>query len=60
MARCANVVLGVAASEHGLRSGAMASRIAQLTVIDILFTTLAARNYQRTTQLFARNYYEQG
>ncbi len=38
----------------------MASRIAQLTVIDILFTTLAARNYQRTTQLFARNYYEQG
>ena len=60
LARCANVVLGMAASEHGLRSGAMASRIAQLTVIDILFTTLAARNYQRTTQLFARNYYEQG
>ena len=52
-----DVALCVAASEHGLRSGAMASRIAQLHVVDILFTVVALRDYDAASQRFAGNYH---
>ena len=44
----ADHVLTTAARETTYRSGAMASRLAQLTVIDCLFVAVAARNRTRT------------
>jgi DNA-binding MurR/RpiR family transcriptional regulator len=44
----ADYVLTTAARETTYRSGAMASRLAQLTVIDCLFVGVAARNRART------------
>ncbi len=52
-----DVALCVAASEHGLRSGAMASRIAQLHVVDVLFTVVALRDYDAASRRFAGNYH---
>ncbi|GAB3814447.1 hypothetical protein GCM10027605_59910 [Micromonospora zhanjiangensis] len=40
-------VLTTAARETTYRSGAMASRLAQLTVVDCLFVGVAARNRTR-------------
>jgi DNA-binding MurR/RpiR family transcriptional regulator len=40
----ADHVLTTAARETTYRSGAMASRLAQLTVVDVLFVGVAARN----------------
>lgn len=44
----ADHVLTTAARETTFRSGAMASRLAQLTVVDCLFVGVAARNRART------------
>ncbi|HEX6967768.1 MAG TPA: MurR/RpiR family transcriptional regulator [Micromonosporaceae bacterium] len=44
----ADFVLTTAARETTYRSGAMASRLAQLTVVDCLFVGIAARNRART------------
>lgn len=44
----ADIVLKTAARETTFRSGAMASRIAQLTVIDCLFVGVAQRTYDET------------
>ena len=44
----ADLVLHTAARETTFRSGATASRIAQLTVVDCLCVTLAQRNWSRT------------
>lgn len=41
----ADYSLYISAPEINYRSGAMSSRIAQLTVVDLLFTSLANRNY---------------
>ncbi|MEV0645334.1 MurR/RpiR family transcriptional regulator [Phytomonospora sp. NPDC050363] len=46
-------VLTTAAGETTFRSGATASRIAQLTVVDCLFVGLAARGRQRTADALA-------
>ncbi|WP_127503855.1 MurR/RpiR family transcriptional regulator [Actinoplanes solisilvae] len=46
--RVADLVLTTAARETTFRSGAMASRLAQLTVIDCLFVGVAQRTYQET------------
>lgn len=43
----ADLILHTSAPEIYKRSGAMCSRIAQLTVIDILFSTIAHQNYNR-------------
>ncbi len=43
--QCADIILHTSATEIVKRSGAMGSRIAQLTVIDILFTCVANRSY---------------
>lgn len=42
----ADLILHTSAPEIYKRSGAMSSRIAQLTVIDILFSTIAHQNYE--------------
>ncbi|HWS31924.1 MAG TPA: MurR/RpiR family transcriptional regulator [Actinoplanes sp.] len=44
----ADLVLTTAARETTFRSGAMASRLAQLTVIDCVFVGVAQRTYQQT------------
>ncbi|MBB4741505.1 DNA-binding MurR/RpiR family transcriptional regulator [Actinoplanes octamycinicus] len=46
--RVADLVLTTAARETTFRSGAMASRLAQLTVIDCVFVGVAQRTYQQT------------
>jgi DNA-binding MurR/RpiR family transcriptional regulator len=46
--RVADLVLTTAARETTFRSGAMASRLAQLTVIDCLFVGVAQRTFQET------------
>jgi DNA-binding MurR/RpiR family transcriptional regulator len=48
IAEMAEIVLKTAARETTFRSGAMASRIAQLTVIDCLFVGVAQRTYDKT------------
>jgi DNA-binding MurR/RpiR family transcriptional regulator len=46
--RVADLVLTTAARETTFRSGAMASRLAQLTVIDCVFVGVAQRTFQET------------
>ncbi len=56
IARVADFVLTTAARETTFRSGAMASRIAALTVVDCLFVAVAQRNYQQTLRALERTY----
>jgi DNA-binding MurR/RpiR family transcriptional regulator len=48
LARRADLVLTTTTRETTFRSGAMASRIAQLTVVDCVFVGVAARDFERT------------
>lgn len=48
LARAVDLALIAASRETTFRSGAMASRIAALTVVDILFVSVAQRRYQQT------------
>ena len=52
----ADYVLGVAATELIVRSGAMSSRISQMNVVDILYAAYVSQNYERCRGLFRRNY----
>ena len=52
----ADHVLLTAARETVFRSGAMTSRIAQLTVVDCLFVTLAQRDLPRTMDALERTF----
>ena len=54
----ADWVLGVAASEPLVRSGAMASRISQLAVVDALYAVYVTKDYERCTKVMLRNYDE--
>lgn len=54
----ADAVLGVAASEPLVRSGAMASRMAQLMVVDALYAAYVASDYERATHVIKQNYIE--
>jgi len=56
LATTADLVLTTAARETRFRSGATASRIAQLTVVDCLFVALAQRDYPATQRALARTY----
>ena len=56
IARAADYVLTTAARETTFRSGAMASRIAALTVVDCLFVAVAQRNYKQTLGALQRTY----
>lgn len=58
LARHADYVLGVASSEPLVRSGAMASRMSQLAVVDALYAVYVARDYERCTSNILRNYIE--
>jgi DNA-binding MurR/RpiR family transcriptional regulator len=52
----ADFVLLTAARETAFRSGAMTSRIAQLTVVDCLFVTLAQRDLPHTRDALERTF----
>jgi DNA-binding MurR/RpiR family transcriptional regulator/CubicO group peptidase (beta-lactamase class C family) len=52
----AHHVLTTAARETTFRSGAMASRIAQLAVVDCLFVGVAQRSYERTMLALERTF----
>ena len=52
----ASLVLTTAARETTFRSGATASRIAQLAVVDCLFVAIAQRSYERTMQALENTY----
>lgn len=56
LAREADVVLLTAASETEYRAGAMGSRIAQLMVVDCLFTAVARRTHAESVRLLAATY----
>lgn len=56
IAGVADHVLTTAARETTFRSGAMASRIAALTVVDCLFVAVAQRNYKQTLRALERTY----
>lgn len=46
LSSCADVALQLTAPETAVRAGAMSSRIAQLTLIDILFCCVISKDYQ--------------
>ncbi|MFN8520177.1 MAG: MurR/RpiR family transcriptional regulator [Chloroflexota bacterium] len=52
----AGLVLTTAARETTFRSGAMASRIAQLAVVDCLFVGVAQRSWDRTLRALERTF----
>jgi DNA-binding MurR/RpiR family transcriptional regulator len=52
--RVADHVLRTSVSETTLRSGAMASRIAALTIVDCLFVAVAQRHYPETLTALSR------
>lgn len=54
VADLAHINLFYSSSEKPVRSAAMSSRIAMLNVIDILFVSLASRDYERHTKLLER------
>lgn len=58
LAREADWALGVAASEPLLRSGAMASRMSQLTVVDMLYAVYVTKDYEHCTGLIRSNFIE--
>ncbi|WP_207302625.1 MurR/RpiR family transcriptional regulator [Olsenella sp. Marseille-P4559] len=55
-----DVVLGVAATELVVRSGAMSSRIAQLNVVDVLFTAYVDRTYETSIERLSTNWIGKG
>jgi len=56
LAKAAELVLTTAARETTFRSGAMASRLAQLSVVDCLFVAVAQRTYGDTLEAVERTY----
>ena len=56
IARSADVVVATAARETTFRSGAMASRIAQLTLVDILFVLVAQQRVDAAMDALQRTY----
>jgi DNA-binding MurR/RpiR family transcriptional regulator len=54
IAKVADLLLRTSVSETTLRSGAMASRIAELTLVDCLFIAVAQRHYPVTMEALAR------
>ncbi|WP_348786984.1 MurR/RpiR family transcriptional regulator [Leifsonia sp. NPDC080035] len=56
LAELADGVLRTAVRETTFRSGAMASRIAQLTIVDYLFVGVARGRYDRTVQALKSTY----
>ena len=51
----ADYAIYISAPEINLRSGAMSSRIAQLSIVDLLFTSLANKNYTSVEKYLERS-----
>lgn len=51
----ADYAIYISAPEINLRSGAMSSRIAQLSIVDLLFTSLANKNYATVEKYLERS-----
>lgn len=51
VSKLADAKLAVSSPENIIRSGAMSSRIAMLNVIDILYTGVARKNYERNIEM---------
>jgi DNA-binding MurR/RpiR family transcriptional regulator len=56
IARTADIIVTTAARETTFRSGAMASRIAQLTIVDVLFVLVAQRRVDKAKDALQRTY----
>ena len=56
VAELADYNLYIAANESLFRNGAMSSRIAQLNVVDILYTAYASRHYEETLRALTRTH----
>lgn len=56
LATLADLLLTTAARETTFRSGGMSSRIAQLALVDCLFTGVAQRSYDKTVAALAMTY----
>jgi len=56
VSRLADYKLYIAANEALFRSGAMSSRLAQLNVIDILYTAFANSEYEYSLRQFAHTH----
>jgi DNA-binding MurR/RpiR family transcriptional regulator len=56
LARLADLVLTTAARETTFRSGAMSSRLAQLTVVDCMFVGVAQLSYADTRAALESTY----
>ncbi len=54
LASLADVHFGLSAPEMAIRSGAMSSRIAQMTMVDILFSCVVSRHYKETVPYLER------
>jgi len=52
----AEIVLNISTPEMSIRSGAMGSRIAMLTVVDILFAGVASADYQNVKKYLSRTH----
>lgn len=52
----ADILLSISTPEISLRSGAMGSRIAMLTVIDILFAGVASADYQQVKKYLSKTH----
>ncbi|MDQ1910446.1 MurR/RpiR family transcriptional regulator [Paenibacillus sp. GD4] len=50
-----DIPLCISSTENEIRSGAMASRITQLNVIDILYLGVASRNYDKSVEYLDRS-----
>jgi DNA-binding MurR/RpiR family transcriptional regulator len=56
LAERADIVLSISTPELTIRSGAMGSRIAMLTIVDMLFAGVASAEYQRVKKYLARTH----
>lgn len=56
IAKMADYVLTLATNEHIFRSGAMASRIAQLNMVDILYTAIINQNVSMSMEQLSRTH----
>lgn len=55
LSRNADIPLCTSATENEIRSGAMASRITQLNLVDILYLAVASRNYEQSVTYLERS-----
>ena len=56
LAQAADLCLYTSSLEISHRSGAMSSRIAQMCMVDVLFTAVARRNYRKVETALENSY----